>query len=410
MKTKFLNVRTRVLALSAVGMLSLFALNSCEKDNVQPTSEINNEVTFREETGDGVIDYAVAEEAMAQINYGAIQYQEELGILKFESDEVLDQTLTTIETAVDALNEEIYSSITGLSEDEIDDMDINDNYAYELFEENFPQFNSLRALADAEIEAFFNQEELNDEADPSDTYDAIPDVLGTVLNVTGEVASYDGGSFEQQVHIAKLDGGNYTVMDGDAGTVRLIRDGLPYEEILGLLNVTVVDEPEEGRSCCRANRTLRGTYYLTQNGRNYRAKYRLRIRNFSFLWINIHRASSELKSRRKRGWRWRKSWTSIGINQQGNVYPSTYYTYTCVKAYYDSVEQKWKTKVTTCVGEKPCDGEALNANTSGTRWAWKHERRRNYNTKVSVSDKDGSSGILRTTFTWRGQTMSLTMC
>ena len=96
--------------------------------------------------------------------------------------------------------------------------------------------------------------------------------------------------------------------------------------------------------------------------------------------------------------------------QQGNVYPSTYYTYTCVKAYYDFAEEKWKYKVDTCVGENKCDGGALNAATSGSRWAWKYERRRNYSSKVSASDKDGASGILRTTFTWRGQTLNLSMC
>ncbi|MEL6968917.1 MAG: hypothetical protein AAFZ63_04450 [Bacteroidota bacterium] len=410
MKTKFFNTRLSMLAFSAALMLSLFAFNSCEKDQVEPTTAPNGEVTFREETGDGDVNYAVADELLGQIDYGAINYTEELGILKFASDDNLQQTLQLIEGAANALNEEIYSSIAGLPEEEVDAMEINDNYAYEVFEDNFPQFTSFRAMANEEIEAFFAQEELNDEADPSDVYDAIPDVLGTVLNATGEVASYDGGELEEQVHIAKLDGGNYTVMDGDAGTVRTLRGDLSFDEISEIINVKVVDEPEEGRSCCRSNRTVSNTRYVNQWGRRYRAKYRVRIRNFSFFFWNVHRASSQLKSRRKSGWFWKKHYTTISINQQGNVYPSTYYTYTCVKAYYDFVEEKWKYKVDTCVGENKCDGEALSAATSGTIYTWKHERTRNYSSKVSASDKDGTSGILRATFTWRGQTLSLSIC
>lgn len=412
MKTHFFNFRMTMLALGAIFTLSLFTLNSCEKDNVEPTiTEVGEEVTLQQQAvGDGVVDYSVAEEILDQVNYSAISMNEELGTLKFASDEDLQLTLELIESADNALNEEIYSSIQGLPEEEVDAMEIDDNFAFTTFERNFPNFSSFRAMADAAIEAFFQQEVLNDDEDPSDVYDAIPNVLGTVLNVHGEVSSYDGSALDEQVHIALVDGGNYSVLDGDTETVLLIRRGLDYEEITSFPNVIVVDEPEEGRTCCRSNKTRSATKYVTQGGKKYRAKYRVRIRNFTFLWWSIHRASSQLKSRKKQGWWWKKHYTTIGINQQGNVYPSTYYTFPCIKWRYNQETEQWEPYESTCTAEIKCDQGPLNAATVGSKYAWKYERTRGFSMKVSASDKDGWSGTLRTTFTWKGQTYTIAIC
>ena len=411
MKTNFLKTRWTLLSLAFLLTFSLLTLNSCEKDNIDPTptEQTGEDVNFRS-PGDGDVDYSVADAILNQIDYGSISVNEGLTMLSFATDDDLTRTLELIQSASEALNEEIYSSIEGLPEEEVDAMDINDNYAFEEFERNFPEFTSFRAMADAAIEEFFAQEVLNDEEDPSDLYDAIPTVLGTVLNTNGEVKSFDGSEFEAQVHIALLDGGHYTVVDGNEETVRDIRASASHDEILAMPNVTVVDEPEEGRTCCRSNKTRSSTRYITQGGKRYRAKYRVRIRNFSFLWWNIHRASSQLRSRKKQGWWWKKHYTSIHINQQGNVYPSSYYTYTCTRYYYDYDLEQWVAYESTCTYEVKCDQGPMNAATSGTVYTWKHERQRNFGVKVSASDKDGYSGTLRATFVWKGQTMSLSIC
>lgn len=401
-----------MLALGAVLTLSLFTLNSCEKENIEPTAaEIGGDVEFREAAqGDGVVDYSVVDDVLSQINYSAISVDETLGTLHFSADAELQRTLELIEDANEALENEISSSIQGLSEDEIDAMAIDDTYAFASFERNFPRFSSFRAMADEAIEAFFRNEILNDEEDPSDIYDAIPEVLGTVLNTHGEVSSYDGSNLDKQVHIALLNGANYSVMDGDAETVMLIRRGLDHEQITSYPNVITVDEPEDGRTCCRSNKTRSDTKYVTQGGKKYRAKYRVRIRNFSFLWWNIHRASSQLKSRKKQGWWWKKHHTTIGINQQGNVYPSTFYTFPCIKWRYNEETQQWESYESTCTAEIKCDRDPLSAATSGSKHDWKYKRTRGYTMKVSASDKDGYSGTLRATFTWKGQTYTIAIC
>ena len=237
-------------------------------------------------------------------------------------------------------------------------------------------------------------------------------MLGTVLNTHGEVVSYDGSDLDQQVHIARLDGGNYTVEDGDEETVTAMRAGLTHDEIVALPNVKVVDEPEAARAgCCRSNKTVNATKYVTISGKKYRAKYRVRIRNFSFLWWNIHRASSQLKSRKKNWIFWKKDYTTITINQKGNVYPSGYYSYVCIDYYWDEFLQQWVPYETICTYEVKCERDALSAAIPGTQInTWQYELQKNYSQKVSASDKDGPAGILRATFQWRGQTMNLQIC
>lgn len=413
MKINFFNPRLTYLTIGVVCMLSLIALSSCEKDTLETSTETeqtNGTVNFRN-TGDGEIDYAVAESILSGINYDAISINDELETLQFATDEDLQQTLELLEQADLALEAEIIASIEGLPEDEVDQMEILDDFAFETFESNFPGFTSFRSYASAQIEAFFAHEELNDEEDPTDELSVIPDMLGAVLNVHGEVVSSDGAEFEQQVHILHLDGGNYTVLDGDIATVMNIRRDMEHDVIAELPNVQVVDEPEFSRGCCRANKTRSQYKYIYQSGsKKYRAHISVQIRNISFLWINIHRATSQLKSRKKSGWWWKKHYTTITINQQGNVYPSTYYTAPCTKYYYDEDLQQWVPYESTCTFEIQCDGNALSAAASGSGWAWDYSRVRNYSLKVSASDQDGYAGTLRGHFTWKGQSYTLTIC
>lgn len=416
MQTFKFKSRFSFLALGAACFLGLLTLNSCEKDSFTPSENIEagGEVNFRE-TGDGVIDYSQIEALIGQINLGAISVDGELGALRFASDEDLVQTMSLLEQAEAALDNEIASSISGLSEDVVDEMEINDNFAFEAFENNFPGFTSHRAMVAQLEEAFFANQDLNDEEDPTDAYDAIPDVLGVILNTNGEVISNNGSEFENQIHVARLDGGNYTILDGNLETALQIRSGLDHAELAEMPNVQVVDEPNasggspESMGRCDSRETKRITRYASNGSRLYRAKMKVRVQNFSFLWWSTHRGYSELKSRRKRWWGWRKDFTTISINQQGNLYPSTYYTYTCIKYKYDDKIGQWVPYVTTCIGENPCDGEAINAASSGTSYTWKYRRSKSHNSKVSASDKDGSSGILRATFQWRGQTHNLSI-
>lgn len=413
MKLNFFNPRLNYLTVGVVCMLSLIALSSCEKDTLETSTETeqtNGNVNFRN-TGDGEIDYAVAESILSGINYDAISINDELETLQFATDEDLQQTLELLEQADLALEAEIIASIEGLPEDEVDQMEILDDFAFETFESNFPGFTSFRSYASAQIEAFFAHEELNDEEDPTDELSVIPDMLGAVLNVHGEVVSSDGSEFEQQVHILHLDGGNYTVLDGNIATVMNIRRDMEHDVIAELPNVQVVDEPEFSRGCCRANKTRSQYKYIYQSGsKKYRAHISVQIRNISFLWINIHRATSQLKSRKKSGWWWKKHYTTIGISQQGNVYPSTYYTATCTKYRWDEETQQWIPYEDICVYEIPCDGNAMSAAASGSGWAWDYSRVRNYSLKVSASDQDGYAGTLRGHFTWKGQSYTLTIC
>lgn len=411
MKTNLFNARMAILGISAMFILSLFTLSSCEKDTLNTgTENVEGDVTFRNE-GDGDIDYSVAENLLNEINYSAISINDELQTLAFASDADLQQTLDLLEQADEALNTEIYSSIEGLPEEEVDEMEINDDFAFETFESNFPGFTSFRATAAAAIEDFFAQDELNDEEDPSDTFDAIPEVLGTVLNAHGEIVSTDDSEFENQVHVARLDGGNYSILDGDLATAMDIRAGLEHSEIEGLPNVVVVNTPELsffGGPKCRSYKIKTKYHYKYQFGKKkYRARLKVQVFNFSFLWWNYHRAQSEIKSRKKSGWWWKKHYTSVSINQQGNVYPSTYYTAPCTKYYYDYEQEKWVSYETTCTYERKCDGEALSAASSGSAYAWNYSRVRNYSMKVSASDKDGYTGTLRATFTWKGSTYNL---
>lgn len=413
MKTNLFHPRSAFLAVCAMFFLSLLTLNSCEKDALDATTEtVNGEVTFRN-AGDGDIDYSVAEALLNEINFGAISINEELQTLQFASDADLQQTLDLLEQADEALNAEIYSSIEGLPEEEVDQMEILDDFAFETFENNFPGFTSFRKNAATVIEEFFSQEELNDEEDPSDAFDAIPDVIGAVMNVHGEVVSADDTEFDHQVHISRTDGGNYSVLDGDLATVMDIRAGLEHSEIEGLPNVEIVDTPEFalfGGPKCRSNKSKTKYHYIYQSGKKkYRARLKVQIYNFSFLWWNTHRASSQLRSRKKSGWWWKKHYTSIYINQQGNVYPSTYYTAPCTKYYYDYDQEKWVAYETTCTYERKCDGEALNAASAGSAYAWDYSRVRNYSMKVSASDKDGYPGTLRASFTWKGNNYSLSI-
>lgn len=413
MKIIFFNQRSTYLTFGAVLILSLVALSSCEKDTIETTAgteQANGNVTFRN-TGDGEVDYAVAESILSEINYEAISINDEFETLQFASDDDLQQTLELLEQADEALDAEIAASIEGLPEDEVDQMEIFDDFAFETFESNLAGFTSFRSSAAAEIEAFFAQEELNDEEDPTETLSAIPDVLGTVLNVHGEIISTDDSGLEEQVHISRLDGGNYSVLDGDHETVMSIRDGMEHEAISELPNVKVVDSPEFfffGGPKCRSNKTKSEYKYIKQFGKKkYRAHISVQIQNFSFLWWNVHRATSQLKSRKKSGWWWKKHYTSITINQQGNVYPSTYYTAPCTRYYYDYEEERWVPYQATCTYEIKCDAESLSAAISGTGWTWDYSRVRNYSMKISASDKDGYSGTLRGKFTWRGQNYNL---
>lgn len=368
----------------AVGLVLLFALflsASCEKegiDEVAPAQTSSDDVTFRD-MGDGVVDYSLAEDILLAINYDEIIVDGELQSLSFPSEEVLGSTLDLIEEANEVLDLEIANSILGLSEEEIDLMGINDYFAFEFFEGHFPGFQSHRAeKAEAET-AFFENDELNDDEDPAILYGGIPDFFGTVLNTFGEVITRDGSVSNQQIHVARKDGTNYTILNGDPGKAMTLRGEFTYDNEDP--SIKIVDDrggiPGGGSSVkCETSYEKTTTKYLDINGRQYRAQLRVGVLNYSFVFIKYHGALSELRSHKKKnnGNGWNRHRTRIDITQSGVLYNGG-----------------------NCNVASP-----LTAASTGYYTSWKYHVEKIYPSKVSASNKGGTN-IIQAAFDWEGQ-------
>lgn len=388
-------------------------LSSCNKENIVDTPPGNDltsgEITLREEgQGDGHVDASTALNLLNGIPYSNIGVDNSINALRFADGETAGQVLAILEQAETAYKNEIYASVAGLSEDEVDEMEIDDDLVFETFESNISFTNSLRAKEDQEMTAFFSQEELDEENDPSDNYDYAPEFLKAVLSDNSEFRT------GQEIHKIMPDGGNYTITDGDLETLEFLRGNPSLEEIQVRSNITVVDAPSAMMMMnCDANKTKSATHKKTISGKKYRAKIKLQVRNFSFLWWSWHRVYSELKSHRKGGlWNlfWKKHYTNIKIDVRGSVYYSECFQSICPVYQYNEWTGQyeivgWK----PCVECRDCEGDRVSASANVSGYNWKLKVQNNYSQRIAASDKDGSAHILRSSYQWKGYTFNLSM-
>lgn len=396
--------------MSGFSMLLLafvLIISSCEKERFTPNTPNTDadELGLREGKGDGEVDPSAALAKLDEIPYNSIRTEGRTGTLAFDSDEAANLTITILEEADQILQAEIQSSIAGLSEEEVESMEIDDELVLESFEQRLG-FSSLRSKESREMEEFLSQEELDDNNDPSDRYDyAGPDFFKAVLSELAEITVGEG--------ISKVmpDGGNYTVVDGDLETLEFLRTNPSLEEIKKRPNIEIVDEPMEKMArTCHANRTKKLVKY-TGSGNKYRAKMRLTVSNFSFLWWNHHKVYAQLKSYKKGWWIfWKKHHTNISLNIQGSVYESAYEASICPVYEYNEWTQQWElVGWEPCYVRRDCEGKRLGVNKSGSKHDWKYRLTQNFTNRISTSDMDGPSHILKGTYHWKGNTYTISM-
>lgn len=383
-----LTIKSISTLLSGLVILFIILLAaSCKQESLFEDVTIaqtdHNGVTLRN-TGDGVVDYSLADDVLSAINYDEIVVDDELQALKFSSEDVLGTTIDIIKEANAILEAEIISSIDGLSNDEIDQMEINDYYAFEAFESHFPGFESFRSEKAQAEEAFFANDDLNDEADPALTYGAIPDGFGTVLNVYGEVITANGAEAGQQIHIARRNGANYTILSGDPGTAIDMRGEFTYvptDPSIKLIDDGYGDDGSNGGTSvkCEKNKWKDKFEYTTIDNVQHRAHMKVAIRNSSFSFSPYHGAYSELKSRRKASIGWKKHSTNIGITQSGILRDS-----------------------------KDCTGPTLSANTAPSSFNHhQYKVEKTYTRKVSTTNTVGAANVVQADFDWEGQSYKL---
>lgn len=381
---KIVNFKSVNYMMVAVAFFLLtFLSTSCDQESMEDLTAVHttsNQVAFRN-TGDGLVDYSVAEDILMGINYGDIQFDDQLQALSFSSEESLGNTIDLIKEADAVLRAEIASSIAGLSGGEIDLMEINDYYTFEVFEDHFPGFQSHRAEKAAAEIAFFANDELNDDDDPSVTYGLIPDVLGTVINTFGEVITRDGTQSFQQIHVARKDGLNYTLLDGDSGEQMMLRNEFSYHNDDPSIKI-MDDRGGSGGGTtsvkCETNYWKNATKYVTIGDISYRAKLTLGVLNYSFIFFSYHGAVSELRSHKKdlSGGGWTTHTTLIDIAQSGLLYDGG-----------------------NCDRSSPLTAASASYYTS-----WRYMEQKTYPGKVSAINQGGASNFVQATFEWKGQT------
>jgi hypothetical protein len=384
---KTLTIKSMTTLLSGLVVLSiLFLAASCKQESIYeeitPAQTDSQDVSFRT-PGDGVVDYTTADDILSAINYDEIVIDDELQALKFPSEDVLGTTIDLIEEANAVLEAEIISSIEGLSNDEIDQMEINYYYAYEAFESHFPGFQSVRAEKAAAEEAFFANDELNDDEDPAILYGPLPDDFGAVLNTYGEVITANGAEEGQQVHVARRDGTNYTVLNGDPATTMNYREvNFSYPNTDP--SIKIMDDGGFGYGGgnspkCETNYWKYKTEYITIDDVQHRAFFAVGVRNSSFSFNPYHGAFSYLKSRRKGFLFWGRHHTDIGITQGGIVQDSN-----------------------------DCTGTNLNVATQPTtfNFHW-FGMDVTFPRKVSTNNMVGAVNVPQADFEWEGQNYTL---
>ncbi len=356
-------------------------ITGCEKESVFENDFQTEERIQRAaiEMGDGVVDPSEALTYIDQIPYRSISIDRSLNALRFASEDAASQTLTLLEQAEDALLTEIQTSVSGFSETEVDRMNINPSLTNEAFEAKIG-FSSLRAMVVSLEEKFLQNETLDDRNDPTDQYAyAGPEFFRAVLSPNAEIIVAGA--------ISKLmpDGGNYTITDGDLGTLNFLRNNPSVKQINQVPNIQIIDYPtlSSGTSNCVQNKIVSDTKYKTVDGKKYRTKFLLEIKNNSFPWFFGRYVKAELKSYKKQWLFWKKYPTYINIAISKNVYKSA------------------------ATGD--CDGKAVAINKNGDTIDAYLKVKKNKFYKISASDKDGAAGILQGTYHWLGETFVLTM-
>ena len=394
--------------ITIIAAFSLLTLYGCGKEDLtdQSTAVPTEEINLRNE-GDGIIDPSAALAILDDITYSSISVDASIGGLQFSDETTAAQTLNTLELAHNAYQEEIQSSISGLSEEEIDELDIDDAFILQQFEATANFSSSLRSQEEDQMETFLSQEELDENNDPSDDFAyAGPDHLKTVLNAVGEI------KIGNTVSKIMPDGGNYTITDGDMETLEFLRTSPDFESIQQRNNIKVVDAPvDQSIYSCHPKRTKKAVHYYNEGWKKYRANISLRVRNYSFLWFNKHFVSARLFSYKKKLFfgQWKKHYTEITNKMAGSVYYSLYVNSNCAIWEFNQDTQQWEiVGYEPCVTVRDCGGGGVFLDVVQTVDNWTLNLKKNFNQRISVSDMDPEM-ILKARYHWMGNVYELAM-
>tara|TARA_B110001469_G_scaffold127397_1_gene148120 strand:+ start:4668 stop:5768 length:1101 start_codon:yes stop_codon:yes gene_type:complete len=296
----------KIIGVIAIALLSVTLITNCKKEVSNPSSSPSG-FNYKVKSN---IDYSKISVKQSSSRTSSIG-----GILHFADMATFLAVEADLEQQVEELDDAFVDVYNYLNDEDInlmqEDLNFDEFQPLYDFEENFPNFNSIRAKIAEETMIYDEIEDQDPNSDPEDSFIIFSDVTRTLINESGDIA------IGNKIYRINNDGSHWEINSLDVTLLETLPDHTTVQGEQYTTGIKILIRKSSSNTDCKKNK-WNGELWKYNTSGNKKHKWKIGVFNYPFHGGSRMKIINKKKKKKRRKTVWRRYRTETTLSMCGN--------------------------------------------------------------------------------------------